>query len=263
MTSAGRRWDQRHRRGRRLVPRPHPRRRAGPGGVAAGLPGVGSVRPVRHDLGLPQAPRQRGPHPGQDRLAGQYPVRGRADLDAHRHRVLPAALRRASHGMDQPVRAGRHLRRDRRAGPVRLGRDQGGRAHVPAGPVPGPGVHRGQHRRPARCPGPGRHPVHADHLAAGDLAATARLQLQPDPVVGGHLHDPADRGLPPGRAGVGGCYPTGTGRGRSPPAAWRSPRPPSCCSSCCRSTSASSGSRCSSSCSRRAWGCSSPRTRPR
>ena len=30
--------------------------------------------------------------------------------------------------------------------------------------------------------------VHADHLATGDLAARARLQLLPDTAVGGHLH---------------------------------------------------------------------------
>ena len=57
-------------------------------------------------------------------------------------------------------------------------------ADVPAEPVPDPGLHRRQHRRPARRAGPGRHPVHADHLAAGHLAAAARLQLQPDPAVG-------------------------------------------------------------------------------
>src|SRR6202161_1009759 len=76
--------------------------------------GLVSFRPVRHDLGLPQAPRQRDPHPGKDRLAGQRPVRHRADLTADRDRVLPAPLRRAPHRVDQSPRAGRDLRRDRR-----------------------------------------------------------------------------------------------------------------------------------------------------
>ena len=47
--------DQRHRCRRRFVPRPDARRRARPHRMAPGLPGVGSVRPVRHGLGLPQA----------------------------------------------------------------------------------------------------------------------------------------------------------------------------------------------------------------
>jgi hypothetical protein len=56
---------------------------------------------------------------------------------------------------------------------------------------------------PARRRGPRWPHVHADHLAPGDLAATPRLQLQPDSLVGRHLHAAVDRGLPPGRAGVG------------------------------------------------------------
>ena len=43
---------------RRLVHRPGAGRRPGPDLVAAGVPGLGSVRPVRHRLGLPEA---RGP----------------------------------------------------------------------------------------------------------------------------------------------------------------------------------------------------------
>ena len=44
---------------------------------------------------------QRGPHPGQDRLAGQRAVRRRPDRGAHRHRLLAAPLRRAPHRLDQ------------------------------------------------------------------------------------------------------------------------------------------------------------------
>ncbi len=39
---------------------------------------------------------------------------------------------------------------------------------------------------------PRRPDVHADHLAAGDLAAAARLRLHRDAAVGGDLHAPAD-----------------------------------------------------------------------
>jgi MFS family permease len=51
------------------------------------------------------------------------------------------------------------------------------RAHVPAQPVQDPGVHGGQPGGPAGVDRARRHPVHADHLAAGHLAAAARLHL--------------------------------------------------------------------------------------
>ena len=53
------------------------------------------------------------------------------------------------------------------------------RADVPPPAVQDPGLHQ---RRPRQLPGraePRRTDVHADHLAAGDLAAAARLRLQP------------------------------------------------------------------------------------
>jgi len=57
---------------------------------------------------------------------------------------------------------------------------------------------------PASCfaLGPRRHAVHAHHLAPGHLAAAARLQLQPDPVVGGHLPAAADARVLAVRAAV-------------------------------------------------------------
>ena len=42
---------QRHSPGHRIVPRPHPRRCPGPHRVALGVPGVGTLRPVRHHRG--------------------------------------------------------------------------------------------------------------------------------------------------------------------------------------------------------------------
>ena len=64
-------------------------------------------------------------------------------------------------------------------------------ADVPAAAVPDPRVHL---RRPLQLPlgDRARRPdVHADHLAAGDLAARARLQLRLDAALGRHLHAPA------------------------------------------------------------------------
>ena len=136
-------------------------------------------------------------------------------------------------------------------------------ADVPAEPVPDPGLHRRQHRRPARRPRPRRHPVHADHLAAGHLAPAARQELRRDPAVGGHRHGPAHLGFliigPLAGSAVGPLRGPGVRHRR--PDRLRDQR--SCCWNCCPSTSATSGSRCSSSCSRWAWACSSPPTRPR
>ena len=50
---------------------------------------------------------------------------------------------------------------------------------------------------------PRRHAVHAHHLAAGHLAAAARLRLQRHPAVGRDLPAAADRGLPGLGAGLG------------------------------------------------------------
>ena len=64
---------------------------------------------------------------------------------------------------------------------------------VQAAALPDPGVHV---RRPVELPVRGRArraDVHADHLAAGHLAAAARLQLRQHAAVGGHLHAAADR----------------------------------------------------------------------
>jgi hypothetical protein len=55
----------------------------------------------------------------------------------------------------------------------------------------------------ARVVRPWRPDVHPHHLAAGDLAAPARLQLCGDPAVGRHLHDPDDRRVLDRRAALG------------------------------------------------------------
>ena len=190
---------QRHRRGERLVPRPDPRRRARPDRVAPGVPGLGAVRPVRYGLGLPQA-RDNGV-----RIPAKIDWLGNAlfavGLIALLTGIVYSLLPYGGHptGWTNPWVLTAVFGGIAVLGPVRLGGDQGGRADVPAEPVPDPRVHHGQHRRPARRAGPRRPAVHADHLAAGHLAAAARLQLQPDAAVGGHLHDPADPRVPPAR----------------------------------------------------------------
>ena len=68
---------------------------------------------------------------------------------------------------------------------LRRGRAAHGRSHVQPRPVPDPGLHGRQHRHPARIARPRRADVHADHLAAGHLAAAARLQLAETPLWAG------------------------------------------------------------------------------
>src|SRR6185437_12674161 len=74
---------------------------------------------------------------------------------------------------------------------------------VPARALPHPRLHL---RRPLELPlgrVAGRPDVHADHLAAGDLAAPARGRLRLDPALGRDPDAAADRRLPARRAGLG------------------------------------------------------------
>ena len=105
----------------------------------------------------------------------------------------------------------------------------------------------GQHRQPARRAGPRRHAVHADHLAAGHLAAAARLQLRQTPLWAGIYMIPLTLGFlivrAARRASLSDRYGArlfATG-GADADRALRS------CCCCCRSTSATGCSRCSSS----------------
>ena len=92
-------------------------------------------------------------------------------------------------------------------------------SHVPADAVPHPRLHGRQRGQRPGVAQPGRAHVHADHLAPGDLAAPARLQLQLDPAVGRHLHGAVDRRLPGRRAAGRAIWPTSTAPAPSPPAA--------------------------------------------
>ena len=110
---------------------------------------------------------------------GNADLRGRARADHDRHHLRDPAVRRPHDGLDEPVRARLPRRRRRAARRVR-GRRVARRApDVQAAAVPHPRLHL---RRAVELPLRGRArraDVHADHLAAGHLAAAARVQLQP------------------------------------------------------------------------------------
>ncbi len=84
--------------------------------------------------------------------------------------------------------------------------------------------------------------VHADHLAPGDLAAAARLQLRVDAAARGHPDAAAHRGVPDRGADRRASSPTATARAASRPPACSAQRSASRCSRCCRSTSRTPGS---------------------
>ncbi len=72
---------------------------------------------------------------------------------------------------------------------------------------------------PAGLDRPRRPAVHADHLAAGHLAAAARLRLRGHPAVGRHLPAAADRRVPRRRPAVRRAVGPVRRPQRSPPAA--------------------------------------------
>ena len=123
---------------------------------------------------------------------GNVDIRRRPHPRPDRDHLWAAALRRAFHGLDQPEGAGGDLRRHPRPDRLRDRGDQGEAADVPPLPLPHPCLLGGQRGQLPRLTEPRRPDVHADHLAPGDLAPVARLQLLRDAVVGGHLHDPVD-----------------------------------------------------------------------
>ena len=131
------------------------------------------------------------------------------------------------------------------------------RAAVPAQPVPPSRVHGRQPREPDDVPRPRRPPVHPRDLAAGHLAARARLRLLEHAAVGGHPHAAADRRPAARGAAVGRAL--GPLR-RAPVRDARRPARPRSRSSCsrgCRSTSPTRCSRCCSCSTASAWACSS------
>ena len=144
---------------------------------------VWAYRKLR-ELGEPPA----GPH----RLAREHHLRRRPRRAPDRHHLRHPALRRPRDGLDQPDGAGLHRRRHRRCW-------SSSASSRPAcrDPMFNLQLFRirpflaGNVGRPLRLDRPRRPAVHADHLAAGHLAAAPRLQLRVHAAVGRHLHDPA------------------------------------------------------------------------
>ena len=190
----------------RVVPRPDHRRPALGVELARGVLGQRPGRRVGHLDGLPDAAGQAArPQPqGRHRLVGQPRVRRRPDRAAHRHHLRPAALRRAHHGLDVAPKVLVGLI----GGVVLLvafvlHREPRRRADDRHEAVPGPRLRRRPDGQPAGLDVARRPAVHAHHLAAGHLAAAARLHLRRHPAVGRHLHAAADHRLPGRRPGLG------------------------------------------------------------
>jgi hypothetical protein len=121
--------------------------------------------------------------------------------------------------LERDPRARLPLRRPRAPRAVLHDRSSHRGADVPPGVVPHPRVRRREPRRAARSDGTRRAPVHPDHLAAGDLAAGARLRLRPDAALGRYLHAAADPRAAPRRARLRLALRPLRARGRSQPAA--------------------------------------------
>ena len=215
--------DRRH---RRLVHRADPRRHPGRLGLAPRVLGERAVRHLRHGLGLPQAAASWARRkPAKHRLA-----RATSPSPSAWSPCSPASPTASS-----PTAATRWAGRARGAGRAhrRHGRPRGVRLHREPG-VADPMFHLELFKiRPFTTGNiagllavdrPRRPAVHADHLAAGHLAAAARLQLRVDAAVGRHLHAPADGRLPRVGARSPAGSPTATAPAGSPPAACCSPR---------------------------------------
>ena len=102
----------------------------------------------------------------------------------------------SSQGWGNPWVLGSHHRRHPAARRLRRDRAAGAVADVRHAAVPHPRVLVRDLRRVPRRHRPRRPAVHADHLAAGHLAAAARLQLRGDAALGGHLHAADHHRLP-------------------------------------------------------------------
>ena len=224
---------------RRVVPRPGPRRPALGVGLARGVLGQRPGRCRRHRLGVPARCTSSA---SGDRASSTCPgnltfALGLSGFLAAHH-VRDPAVRRPRDGLDEPVGAGRPRRRRRRCSWRSASSRPGSRTRCSTSRCSGSGRSAaGNLAGLLAVDRPRRPAVHADHLAAGHLAAAARLQLREHAAVGRHLPAAADRRLPRRGAGLRAGSPTGSAPGRSPSAGccW-SPRPSSgCC--CCRSTS--------------------------
>ena len=183
---------QQHRRGQRHVHRARARRHPRPDRLAPGLPHLRAGRALRHRVGLPGPARAEHPSARAHRLGRQPHLRARAHPHHGRRHLRHPPRRRPPGRLGQPARPGPAGRRRGQPRRLRDRRAPRGRPDVPPAALPHPRLHlrdaldvplRGRARRPD---------VHAHHLAAGHLAAPARLRLHRDAAVGGHLHAAAD-----------------------------------------------------------------------
>ncbi len=150
---------------------------------------------VRDDLVVPLAARaRRSAGPARIDWWGNAHVRARPRRADDRHHVRDPAVRRAHDGVDVAVRARAAARRHRAARALLL------RSSCTCDePMFQLELFRirafaaGNLAALLAAMGARRPPVHPDHLAAGDLAARARLRLRADAALGGHLHAAADR----------------------------------------------------------------------
>ena len=159
--------------------------------------------------------------PGRIDWWGNLTFARRARAADGRDHVRDPAVRRAHDGMDVAARA-----RLPPGGVALLAlfcaiETQRRRADVPSRAVPHPRLRGRESRRAARGDGARRTPVHPHHLAAGDLAAGARLRLRADPALGRDLHAAADSRAcsSPGRPRAGSRTASAPGRSR-PAACW-------------------------------------------
>jgi MFS family permease len=120
-------------------------------------------------------------------------------LDHLRH----PAVRRPPDGLDEPDGYRRPGGRRGAAGDLLPDRDPDRRADVPARAVPDPRLCRGQCCQPDGLDRARRAPVHADHLAARDLAPATWLRLRADAAASGDLSAAADCRLPDRRTRLG------------------------------------------------------------
>ena len=125
------------------------------------------------------------------------------------------ALRRRINGLGQPAGAGGYAYRPLAAGSIRDSREQGGRPAFQYGAVQHPRLQHGLRGAVAQLTRLWRLPVRADRLAAGHLAAPARLCLRGYPGMGRHLHYSAADRLHDLRRWQGAGCPTGLGRAAS------------------------------------------------
>jgi hypothetical protein len=177
---------------RRAVHRADRRGAARGVGLAGGVLGERAGRHRGDLVGVLPAAGQRGAAPGTDRLVGQRHLRDRPERDPRRGHLRDPVLRRPHDGLVGPGGDRGARRRRGIAGRFRGDRAESRRAPVPAAPIQDQGVHGRQPHRVHRSARVRRPAVRADHLAAGHLAAVARLRLQPDAVLGRHLRAAAD-----------------------------------------------------------------------